>query len=242
MKKISIFILLLVCVISFSSCTKVLPDQPNEDIYNAKDYALSVFKETMPEDFVPVSVNAKAEDASGDSIYYIKITYIIGDREENFTRDYKISVDGSVCTILEETQSVSSGYQTQEGTYSFYGENEYFSLSDGSIVVNGKTETFDGGVLKAVNPEFFSDVKSFSASFYTIKSNGEQDEFMNHKKYSSDGTPISFGGGLGGSSSNSPDLIRKIEQGGLWLEVQTVDTADKETVYQMELTVTKVHN
>ena len=136
----------------------------------------------------------------------------------------------------------SNAKQEDVVEYSFYGDNEYFSLSNGSIEVSGEMETFRGGVLEAVNPEFFSDVVSISASFYTIKSNGEQDIFMTHKKYSSDGTPVSFGGSLGGSSSNSPDLIRKIEQGGLWLEVQTVDTADKETVYQLELTVTEVQN
>ena len=144
--------------------------------------------------------------------------------------------------IQEVTPDAFQSNQTQEGTYSFCGENECFSLSNGSIVVSDEMETFDGGVLKAVNPEFFSDVKSFSASFYTIKSNGEQDNFVTHKKYSSDGTPVSFGGSLGGSSSNSPDLIRKIEQGGLWLEVQTVDTADKKTVYQLELIVTELQN
>lgn len=144
--------------------------------------------------------------------------------------------------IQEVTPDASQSNQTQEGTYSFYGENEYFSLSNGSLVVSDERETFKGGVLEAVDPEFFSDVVSVSSSFYTFKGNGEPDIFETHKKYSSDGTPVSFGGSLGGSSSNSPYLIRKIEQGGLWLEVQTVDTADKETVYQLELTVTKVHN
>ena len=151
-------------------------------------------------------------------------------------------MEDSYSIISEQAPDASQSNQTQEGTYSFYGENEYFSLSNGSIVVSGEMETFDGGVLKAIDPELFSDVKSFSASFYTIKSNGKQDDFVTHKIYSSDGTPVSFGGSLGRSSSNSPDLIRKIEQGGLWLEVQTVDTADKETVYQLELTVTEVHN
>ena len=151
-------------------------------------------------------------------------------------------MENSYSIISEQAPDASQSNQTQDGTYSFYGENEYFSLSNGSIVVSGEMETFDGGVLKAIDPELFSDVKSFSASFYTIKSNGKQDDFVTHKIYSSDGTPVSFGGSLGRSSSNSPDLIRKIEQGGLWLEVQTVDTADKEAVYQLELTVTEVQN
>ena len=136
----------------------------------------------------------------------------------------------------------SNAKQEDVVEYSFYGENEYFSLSNGSIVVSGEMETFRGGVLEAVNPESFSDVVSVSTSFYTIKSSGEPYIFSTHKKYSLDGELVSFGGSLGESSSNSPDLIRKIEQGGLWLEVQTVDTADKETVYQLELTVTEVQN
>ena len=136
----------------------------------------------------------------------------------------------------------SNAKQEDVVEYSFYGENEYFSLSNGSIVVSGEMEKFDGGVLKAIDPELFSDVVSVSSSFYTHKGNGERDIFSTHKEYSLDGEPVSFGGSLGGSSSNSPDLIRKIEQGGLWLEVQTVDTADKETVYQLELTVTEVQN
>lgn len=96
--------------------------------------------------------------------------------------------------------------------------------------------------METIDPALFSDVKSTSVSFYTIKSNGERDVFSTWKEYSATGEPTRFGGSLGKTASNTPDLLRKIEQGGLWLEVQTVDTADKETVYQLELTVTEVHN
>ena len=123
--------------------------------------------------------------------------------------------------------------------YSFYGESEYFTLSDGCIVFDDEREAFYGGVLEAVDPALFSDVKSTSVSFYTFKSNGERDVFSTRKEYSATGEPTRFGGSLGKTASNTPDLLRKIEQGGLWLEVQTVDTADREAVYQLELTVTE---
>ena len=65
--------------------------------------------------------------------------------------------------------------------YSFSGENEQLTVSNGIIVFNGSEEIFSGGDLKAAD-ESFLDITSYSTTFYTI-SGSECDSFQQCGRY-----------------------------------------------------------
>lgn len=102
MKKLLAFLFTLIPILCFVGCHRYIPlDEPDEDIFKAKDYAVSVFNDTMPNDCTIVSVTASIGDNADDSVYDIKITYTTRD-DGDFSYFYKICVDGADFSILEE--------------------------------------------------------------------------------------------------------------------------------------------
>lgn len=97
--------LILACIIGFIGYQKAndrLIDEPEEDIYKAKEYAVSVFNDTMPDDYVIVSARSSIGQDASDNVYAITLTYTIGEDKEEYSYGYKISVDGTEFAILEE--------------------------------------------------------------------------------------------------------------------------------------------
>lgn len=103
MKKLITFLVPILFISSLVACKNKPMEEPDEDIYKAKDYAMSVFHDTMPEEYTVVNANSSVGDVKDDDIYYITLTYTIGNAEERFSHRYKICVEGSIFTILEET-------------------------------------------------------------------------------------------------------------------------------------------
>ena len=101
MKKI-ITLLLLVCLLALAGCNNKPMDEPEEDIYKAKEYAVSVFNDTMPDDYVIVAVRSGIGQDTSDNVYDITLTYTIGEDEEEYSYGYKIKVDGTDFSVLEE--------------------------------------------------------------------------------------------------------------------------------------------
>ncbi|MBQ5799360.1 MAG: hypothetical protein IIW18_01465 [Oscillospiraceae bacterium] len=125
--------------------------------------------------------------------------------------------------------------QKEETVYDFSGEHELFTLSEGSIILDGEKQTFNGGRLTITRPEVFGEIASYSTSFYSLE-NGEREEF-----YSTTTTPVEGDFSLTdrafGMASTTGSMINP-EQ-GLWFELKTVDENGAENIYQIELAVTE---
>ena len=57
--------------------------------------------------------------------------------------------------------------------YTFYGENEYISVINGTAVIDGEDEMFSGGELRVIDKEIFADAVYWRYEFY-ILNDGEE--------------------------------------------------------------------
>ena len=121
-------------------------------------------------------------------------------------------------------------------TYSFRGEHEYFTISNGSIVFNDAEEVFEGGKLEIVQPEPFADVTSYSTTFYTMR-NEEKTVIMSSSIIDQTGGTVNVYGDFGRISGTNLSGIVDRELDNLWFELKTTDLNGTENVYQLQLTL-----
>lgn len=133
--------------------------------------------------------------------------------------------------------------QEQPTVYSFSGENEQLSISNGIIVLNGTEEIFTGGDLK-VTDDFFNNITSYSTTFY-IMADDEKDVILSNDVVDMTGDTVNISGDLGQISGNS--TIRRIKiddtsdlENILHFELTTKDRNGKENVYQLKLSLTEI--
>ena len=133
--------------------------------------------------------------------------------------------------------------QEQLTVYSFSGENEQLSISNGIIILNGTEETFSGGDLK-VSDDFFDNITSYSTTFY-IMAGDEKDVILSNGMVDMTGDTVNVSGDLGQISGDS--AIRRIKIDGtsdlkniLYFELTTKDMDGNENVYQLELSLTEI--
>ena len=133
--------------------------------------------------------------------------------------------------------------QEQLTVYSFSGENEQLSISNGIIVLNGTEEIFTGGDLK-VTDDFFNNITSYSTTFY-IMADDEKDVILSNDVVDMTGDTVNISGDLGQISGNS--TIRRIKiddtsnlENILHFELTTKDRNGKENVYQLQLSLTEI--
>ncbi len=129
------------------------------------------------------------------------------------------------------------------GVYSFCGANEQFEVSNGVIILNTE-EIFYGGDLDVLHDELFSNVASYTTTFYTIR-NGEQRVIISNAVVDETGGSVNMEGELGKASGDGFILGDKVERiddlrNNLWFELKTVDTNGQENIYQLQLTVTEI--
>ena len=103
MKKFIALLAVILYVIPLAACVVKPMEESDEDIYKARDYAVSFFRDTMPEEYIIISSKGSVGNVVDDDIYYITLTYTVGDDEEQFSCRYKISLEGTTFSILEET-------------------------------------------------------------------------------------------------------------------------------------------
>ena len=133
--------------------------------------------------------------------------------------------------------------QEQPTVYSFSGENEQLSISNGIIVLNGTEENFTGGDLKVAD-DFFNNITSYSTTFY-IMVGDEKDVILSNDVVDMTGDTVNISGDLGQISGNS--TIRRIKiddtsdlENILLFELTTKDRNGKENVYQLQLSLTEI--
>ena len=133
--------------------------------------------------------------------------------------------------------------QEQLTVYSFSGENEQLSISNGIIILNGTEETFSGGDLK-VSDDFFDNITSYSTTFY-IMSGDKRDVILSNNVVDTTGDTVNVSSDLGQISGDS--AIRRIQiddtsdlKNILYFELTTKDREGKENVYQLQQPLTEI--
>ena len=134
--------------------------------------------------------------------------------------------------------STESNEEQSLKVYSFSGENEYISVSNGVIILDGKEEICYGGDLKVMSDDF-SDITTYSTTVYI---NGSEKETLlsNGVDNQTDGT-IDVSGNIGKISG---DILRDSDADkltdNLWFELKTTNLSGEENTYQVQLKTTEI--
>ncbi len=145
-----------------------------------------------------------------------------------------------VCTVLF-TGCGNSSKSSQEQSlkvYSFSGNNESISVSNGVIVLSGKDEICYGGNLKVMSDDF-ADITAYSTTIYV---DGEEDSILlSHAVADQTGGTIDVSGNIGKISG---DVLRDGDADkladNLWFELKTTNLSGEENTYQVQLETTLI--
>jgi hypothetical protein len=133
--------------------------------------------------------------------------------------------------------------QEQLIVYSFYGENECFEISNGTIVLSDSEDVFYGGNLQVNQPEAIQNITSYKATFYTMI-DGQQETILIDELHNISSTEL-LGVDLGKKVSNNPEIsnqFKNIEEanGKFWCELKVTDTEGINNSYKIELNLIKI--
>ena len=149
-----------------------------------------------------------------------------------------------VVALIGGFSTFSSTQEGQTTVYSFTGSNELFEISNGVIVLSTDDEVFDGGDLRVIQAEPFSDIASYFTTYYLMK-NGEKRTILTHGVEDMTGGSVNIEGDLGRISGdgviigNGVDNVDEVIQ-SLWFELKTTDLDGRESVYTLELNPTEI--
>ena len=142
------------------------------------------------------------------------------------------------CSILSGC-GTSTEREPSLTVYSFSGENEQFSISNGVIVLTPDEEIFYGGDLTE-KQEILSDIVECSTTFYAISGN-EQKTLLSNSAIDETGTGVEISGQTGRIAG---DVISRAQiddlQNGLFFELKTTSSNGEQHQYQIQLTLTEV--
>ena len=144
------------------------------------------------------------------------------------------------CTVLLAGCNTSSESNEEQPlkVYSFSGENEYISVSNGVIILDGKDEICYGGDLKVMSDDF-ANITTYSTTIYingsekeTLLSNGVDDQT---------GETIDVSRNVGQISG---DILRDSDADkltdNLWFELKTTNLNGEESTYRVQLETTEI--
>ena len=144
------------------------------------------------------------------------------------------------CTVLlaECNTSSESNEEQPLKVYSFSGENEHISVSNGVIILDGKDEICYGGDLKAMSDDF-TDITTYSTTIYI---NGSEKEILlSNSVDDQTGGTIDVSGNIGKISG---DILRDSDADkltdNLWFELKTTNLSGEENTYQVQLKTTEI--
>ena len=144
------------------------------------------------------------------------------------------------CTVLLAGCNTSSESNEEQPlkVYSFSGENEHISVSNGVIILDGKDEICYGGDLKAMSDDF-TDITTYSTTIYI---NGSEKEILlSNSVDDQTGGTIDVSGNIG---KNSGDILRDSDADkltdNLWFELKTTNLSGEENTYQVQLKTTEI--
>ena len=143
------------------------------------------------------------------------------------------------CTVLLAGCNTSSESNEEQPlkVYSFSGENEYISVSNGVIILDGKDEICYGGDLKVMSDDF-SDITTYSTTIYINGS--EKAILLSNSVDDQTGGTIDVSGNIGKISG---DFLRDSDDkltDNLWFELKTTNLSGEENTYQVQLKTTEI--
>ena len=157
-----------------------------------------------------------------------------------------ISIAISCLLIASLVGCAGSAEDAESGSvvYSMSGSNDLFEITNGVIVLGEEEEVFDGGDLKILQEDLFTDVTSYTCSYYTI-TNGERRTILSNCTVDMTGGTLNVNGDLGRASGNGILIGNKIKsaedlENVIWFELITTDLSGKENTYQLPLVLNKV--
>lgn len=145
------------------------------------------------------------------------------------------------CTILTGCATSSNEEQGNIlAVYSFSGENEYFSISNGVIVLSSAEEIFYGGDLEA-NQEKFDDITEYSMTFYVMTSNGK-DILISNSVVDMTGGTIHISGDIGKRSGDGTIIRESTDElkNNLYFELETTNLGGETSNFQLQLSVVEI--
>ncbi len=125
--------------------------------------------------------------------------------------------------------------------YSFHGENEEFSITNGVIVLSENQTIFSGGNLH-IKSKIFSNIHSITKTFYTIINN-EEHILLSNSSIDTTGTPIHMDGSLGkitGEAGILKNISSQDLQNNLYFKLITADSDGQENEYVLQLSLSEV--
>lgn len=125
--------------------------------------------------------------------------------------------------------------------HSFTGENEQFTVSNGVVVLNGTEQIFDGGDLK-VKEDFFTDITTYSTTFYILSSKDKKVIFSNSVEDMTGGK-LNLSCDLGKISGDNIISSTKIDDdlsNNLYFELVTINTQGEKSVYQLQMSLSEI--
>ena len=143
------------------------------------------------------------------------------------------------CCLILSGCGTSTESEPSLTVYSFSGENEQFSISNGVIVLTPDEEIFYGGDLTE-KQETLSDIVEYSTTFYAMSGN-EQKTLLSNSVIDETGTGVEISGQTGRIAG---DVISRAQiddlQNGLFFELKTTSSNGEQHQYQIQLTLTEV--
>lgn len=132
-------------------------------------------------------------------------------------------------------QTAEKKQESSVQVYSISGENEYFSLSNGVIVLNTEEEVLYGGVLEEKDPAL-SEIKDFTTTFYVM--DGEvRHELLTVSVVDRTGGSAHVAGDTGKISG--ANILHGAEakdwMNHLYFELKTTDLSGQENVFTLQL-------
>ena len=130
--------------------------------------------------------------------------------------------------------------------YTFYGVNEYISVTNGTAVIDGKNEMFSGGNLEILNKELFADAVYWRYEFYILNDSEEKTIYVGSVSDETGGASINIEGDLGKISGG--DTITKYDDSyandfvnDLYFKFTVKNADGEENTYHLQLKVNKVY-
>ena len=143
------------------------------------------------------------------------------------------------CCLTLAGCGTSAESESSLTVYSFHGENEQFSISNGVIVLTPDEEIFYGGDLTE-KQETLSDVVEYSTTFYAMSGN-EQKPLLSNRVADETGTGVEISGQTGRIAG---DVISRAQiddlQNGLFFELETTSSNGEQHQYQIQLKLKEV--
>lgn len=130
--------------------------------------------------------------------------------------------------------------------FTFYGENDYISVTNGTAVLCGEEEVFSGGTLEVLNEEAFADAVYWSSEFYIAKDGEEKIVTKSIVEDLSEPASVSISGDLGKMSG--PDIITVYGYedtedfvNNLFMRFTVRNAQGEESTYELHMQVEQVY-